>query len=69
MENIRNMESLRNYLDLLESKDLLTLIEGADWNLEIGAITELAAFSDKPRGLLFDKIKGYSGGYRVATDL
>ncbi len=69
MGNISNFESLRNYLDLLESKDLLTYVEGADWNLEIGAVTELVAFSDNPHGLLFDKIRGYSEGYRVATDI
>src|SRR3990172_12288562 len=44
-------------------------IEGADWNLEIGCLSELqAAISDSPL-LLFDKIKGYKAGYRVASNL
>ncbi len=62
-------ESLRDYLDTIDSKGLLTRIEGADWNLEIGAISETVAFSDFPHCLLFDSIKGYPKGFRVATDL
>jgi 4-hydroxy-3-polyprenylbenzoate decarboxylase len=62
-------EDLREYINYLEERNLLKKIYGADWNLEIGAITELVAFSKNPRPLLFDKIKGYPDGFRVATNL
>ncbi len=59
---------LRPYLTKLESLKELQTIEGADWDLEIGAITEL---SDERKGpaLLFDHIKGYPAGYRVVSNL
>lgn len=62
-------DSLRDYLDVLDSKELLSRVEGADWNVEIGAVTEVVAFSKNPRALLFDSIKDYRKGWRVATDL
>ena len=43
-------------------------IEGADWDLEIGCITELSAEKHGPI-LLFDSIKGYDAGYRVAANV
>lgn len=44
-------------------------IEGADWNLEIGIIGDLLAESPNAPLLLFDKIKDYKPGYRVASNL
>jgi UbiD family decarboxylase len=60
---------LREYLNLLEEKNLLRIVEGVDWYLEIGAITELMALSKDPKALLFDSIKDYPKGFRVATCL
>jgi UbiD family decarboxylase len=62
-------ESLRDYLQAVEQRGLLQTIEGADWNLEIGSITEIVAFSPQLRALLFDRIKGHTPGFRVATNL
>lgn len=62
-------DSLRSYLDQLRSKELLTTVEEADWDREIGAITEVVAMSKAPRGLLFDRIKGYAPGWRVVTNM
>ena len=42
-------------------------VKGADWNLELGAISELNVKKDAPPALLFDEIKGYPKGYRVLT--
>jgi 4-hydroxy-3-polyprenylbenzoate decarboxylase len=40
----------------------------ADWNLEIGTLTEAAADKiDAPPMLVFDKIKGYPKGFRMAS--
>jgi UbiD family decarboxylase len=62
-------DSLRSYLEELRRKDLLSDVAGADWNLEIGALTEVVATSKRPRALLFDAIVGSSAGFRVATNL
>ncbi len=58
---------LREYIEGVKSAGELREIEGADWNLEIGTITELVAEKDGP-ALLFDNIKGYPKGYRVLTN-
>ena len=42
-------------------------VEGADWNLEVGAIAEMTAAA-KPgsaKAVLFDNIKGYPAGTRI----
>lgn len=59
---------LREYIKKVEEIGELKVIEGADWNLEIGAITEWMAKPDTPL-LLFDKIKGYPPGYRIVSNL
>src|SRR5438105_5019696 len=43
-------------------------LEGADWDLEIGALTELVNEQRGP-ALLFDHIKGYPAGYRVLSNV
>ena len=42
-------------------------MRGADWNLELGAISELNVKKDAPPALLFDEIAGYPKGWRVLT--
>ncbi len=63
-------KDLRDFIELLDRKGELKYIEGADWNLELGTITELAAtkITGKP-ALLFDKVKGYPAGYQIAANL
>ena len=61
-------KDLREYIKQAEEWRELKVIEGADWDLEIGTITEMMAKPGTPL-LLFDKIKGYPAGYRVATNL
>jgi len=44
------------------------LIEGADWDAEIGALVESTAeLVPQPPMLLFDKVKGYPAGFRVCS--
>src|SRR5215470_15883528 len=44
----------------------LKVIEGADWNLEIGALCVLASkHKENSPALLFDRIKDYPAGYRI----
>ncbi len=44
-------------------------MKGADPQLEIGAVTEMAAAKPDPPLLLFDEIIGFTPGFRIATDL
>ncbi|HLA82307.1 MAG TPA: UbiD family decarboxylase, partial [Thermoleophilia bacterium] len=60
---------LRDYLSRVEQADRLKLVEGADWNVEIGVLTELFCTPPESTLALFDKIKGYPPGYRVAANL
>ena len=52
-----------------QARDLgeLREVHGADWNLELGAISELNVKKDVPPALLFDEIKGFPKGFRVLT--
>lgn len=61
-------DDLREYINQAEELGECRLIEGADWDLEIGTIAELMAKRNSPV-LLFDKIKDYPAGYQVATNL
>jgi UbiD family decarboxylase len=58
---------LREWIKKVESLKELKRIDGADWNLEIGAIGALNIKRKDPSALLFDNIKDYPGGYRVLT--
>ncbi len=59
---------LRPYLANLEAHNEVQRIDGADWDLEIGTLTEL---SDEKNGraIIFDHIKDYPPGYRVVSNL
>jgi 4-hydroxy-3-polyprenylbenzoate decarboxylase len=61
-------KDLRGYLAEVEKLGELRVVEGADWDLEIGAITEAAARAAHPKVVLFDRIRGYPKGFRVVTN-
>jgi UbiD family decarboxylase len=58
---------LRAWLADVEKLGELRHVRGADWNLELGAISELNVKKDVPPALLFDEIKDYPKGFRVLT--
>ena len=62
-------EGLRELLAQFEEMGELERVEGADWNLEIGALSETVAGRNPGRApaLLFDKIPGYPEGFRVLS--
>ena len=61
-------DGLRSFLADCEELGEVKTIKGADWNLEIGALTETASeLIDEPPALLFDEIKGYPKGWRVLS--
>lgn len=61
------MKDLREFIKRVEEAGELKVIEGASWDLEIGAITFEVAAKPDPPALLFDRIKDYPAGYRVLT--
>ena len=62
-------EDLRDLLERFDEMGELERVEGADWNLEIGAVSETIAARDPGRApaLLFDNIPGYPEGYRILS--
>ena len=60
---------LRELIAKADELGLVRKIDGADWDLEIGTITELAQSKPDMPLLLFDYIKGYPPGYRVVTNI
>ncbi|MEA3192220.1 MAG: hypothetical protein QOD26_553 [Betaproteobacteria bacterium] len=62
-----NPLDLRPWLAQVGELGELKDVRGADWNLELGAISELNVKKDVPPALLFDEIKGYPKGFRVLT--
>jgi UbiD family decarboxylase len=58
---------LRSWLDAVQELGDLRVVRGADWNLEIGAASEVNYRLSNPSALLFDEIQGYPQGYRVLT--
>ena len=60
---------LRGWISAAEALGELKHIEGADWDVELGAITELGHHrGEQSDALLFDRIKGYPDGYRVLSN-
>jgi 4-hydroxy-3-polyprenylbenzoate decarboxylase len=61
-------DDLRDFLKKAEEIGMVNVLEGADWDLEIGRITEMQLSVPDAPLLLFDKIKGYQPGYRIVTN-
>ena len=59
---------LRDWIRKAEELGELKTLKKCDWNLEIGAVTELVAHRDDGPAVLFDEIKDYPKGYRVLSN-
>src|SRR5262249_34024517 len=60
---------LRGWIQCAETLGELKRIDGADWDVEIGAVTEIGHhLGEQSSALLFDNIKGYPPGYRVLSN-
>jgi 4-hydroxy-3-polyprenylbenzoate decarboxylase len=59
-------EDVKEWIQQVQAMGELKVIEGADWNLEVGALSVLASKhkEDSP-ALLYDRIKDYPAGYRI----
>ncbi|WCK52345.1 UbiD family decarboxylase [Aneurinibacillus sp. Ricciae_BoGa-3] len=62
-----NPLDLRVWLDQVREFGELKDVYGADWKLELGAISELNVKRENNPALLFDQIPGYPDGFRVLT--
>ena len=61
-------QDLRDWIEIADEMGELKTLKGCDWNLEIGAVTELVAHKEDGPAVLFDDIKGYPTGYRVLSN-
>ena len=59
---------LRDWIRKGEEMGEVKTLKKCDWNLEIGAITELVAHREDGPAVLFDEIKDYPKGYRLLTN-
>ena len=64
------MPDLRTWLAEVEKLGQLMTVQNAHWDLELSTLTELINERSKIRpALIFDRIKDYPSGYRVAANL
>jgi len=62
-----NPLDLRTWLDAARRLHEVRDVEGADWDLELGTISELNVKKSGNPALLFDGVPGYPKGFRVLT--
>lgn len=58
---------LRGWMTQVEELGELKVVQKADWDVEIGVITEIVMNRHGP-ALLFDNITGYPAGYRIVAN-
>ncbi|MEA2936538.1 MAG: hypothetical protein QOC56_42, partial [Alphaproteobacteria bacterium] len=66
---IEALGDLRKTLEFADEMGNVEYVDGADPDLEIGALYELSLETDQPPVLIFRNIKGYPPGYRVAVNV
>ena len=67
--SIEALADLRKCLEMAEDIGNLEYIDGADPDLEIGAIYEISLEQQAPPVLVFRNIKGFPPGYRVTVNV
>ncbi len=62
-------EDLRDLIEQFDEMGELARVDGADWNLEIGALSETVAGANpgRAKALLFDHLEGYAPGFRILS--
>ncbi len=58
----------REWISKADGMGELKTLTGCDWDLEIGAITEMVMRKEDSPAVLFDEIKGHPKGYRVLVN-
>lgn len=67
MSDMDKVEDLRDWLQAVEGFGEVQRLDGAHWDLEIGAASEVNYRQPSPRALLFDDVEGYGHGWRVLS--
>lgn len=62
-------QDLRQFIEKVKESGDIREVSGADWDLEIGAITDISSEIAEPPLLLFDNIKDYQSGFRVVSNV
>ncbi len=62
-------QDLRQFIENVKETNDIKEVSGADWGLEIGAITDISSEIAEPPLLLFDNIKDYPPGFRVVSNV
>lgn len=60
-------KDIRQFIKKAEEIKQVKYLKNVDWNIELGAISEMMVEANGPV-LVFDEIKGYPPGYRVAVN-
>jgi len=60
-------EDLRDWLAKVEAAGSLRKIDGVDWNLEVTCFADPKVSGDRTSVFLFDNIKDYPSGYKLAV--
>src|SRR5919199_5749207 len=61
-------QDMRDWLDMVDALGELKVLEGVDWQENIGRIAGMLVHSDGAPAVLFDRGPGYPHGYRVLTN-
>ena len=64
---LEDIADLRGWLELIDDVGELRHIDGAHWDEEIGAASQVNYLRPSPPALMFDDIIGYRSGQRVLT--
>jgi 4-hydroxy-3-polyprenylbenzoate decarboxylase len=67
MKRLAQVSDLRTWIDLMTELGEIETVTGADWDLEIGAVSEANYQRPNPPALLFDEVTGYQPGQRIVT--
>ena len=65
---MKQEDGLRTWLEQADALGEIRTIEGADWDLEIGAVADLVTERGSSPAVLFDSVKGYPKGHRVLVN-
>ena len=60
---------LRDWIQKVDAMGELRTVQGAHWDLEIGAITDVAHHTEDSPAILFDDIVGYPSGKRILSNV
>ncbi len=61
-------QDMRDWLQMVDAIGELRVLEGVDWQENIGRITEMLHHTDGAPAVVFDKIPGYPAGYRILVN-